>query len=95
MAEFWSSDPARIETVCFDVEHIKARCFRKGFLFQPFKEQYIGWTKNVEDVLGMPMEAFDTLSKERNSIRDQYQKINKQSFWIRLKYLFTGKLNIK
>lgn len=52
-------------------------------------ERYlIGMTKEVQDQIGLPFEAFENIQKENKQLRDAIYDL---SFWQRLKFLFLGK----
>lgn len=74
-------------------EIVRGRRFRnaKGY------DVVIGITKEVQDTIGLPFEAFDTMErlvndslKMNESLR---KRVNTASFWQRIKYLFSGKLS--
>ena len=68
---------------------------------------YIGMTKEVQDILGLPFYVFkdltnlnrnlqkqlDTLIKDKKDLELEIKNIENTGFLRRLKYLFTGKLN--
>ena len=68
---------------------------------------YIGMTKEVQDILGLPLHVFndltnfnrnlqkqlDTLIKDKKDLELEIKNIENTGFLRRLKYLFTGKLN--
>ena len=68
---------------------------------------YIGMTKEVQDILGLPFHVFndltnfnrklqkqlDTLIKDKKDLELKIKNFENIGFLRRLKYLFTGKLN--
>lgn len=66
------------------------------------QELVIGVSKQAQDVIGIQYEAFDTLRKESDryfteiiSMQEEMRKVRSASFWVRLKWIFTGVKKLK
>ena len=50
----------------------------------------IGWSEDVQRVLGMPFEAWENEEEFRNQLEKEINRFKNASFLTRLKWLFTG-----
>lgn len=82
-----------LKTVEISREQIQGRSFRNRYN----EDVVIGLSKEVQEALGLPMEAFDsmsqTISDQRNTIWDLKSKlvnVNQMTLWQRIKFVFKG-----
>jgi len=75
----------------------------RRFVNQHGEQIVIGWAKDVQNVLGLPFEAFENQNNEISDLRSECQRleddfknlnetIEKSTFAQRIKFLFTRKL---
>ncbi|MCK9542958.1 MAG: hypothetical protein M0R03_13105 [Novosphingobium sp.] len=93
-------DRYSVKPIDVKMEHITG----KFFINERDEEVCLGFAKHVQDILGLPFEAFDNMNKKaqkdaklisslrklRNKEYDELNKYKKMSFWNRLKFLFIG-----
>ena len=66
----------------------------KRFVKWPGGEYVVGWSKQVEELLGVPLELIDDLQKDYDNVRDQnddylarIRNFNNLGFWKRLWFI--------
>jgi hypothetical protein len=80
-------------------EIVKGRHFYRINEFGKKEHWVIGATKEVQDLIHIQYEAFETMEKTMETWSQRYtdmcdkiEKINNKKFWQRVKYLFGGRL---
>lgn len=83
-----------ISTVEFKVEHLKGRRFYRS---SPKLDVVIAWDSQLQDLLGVPIEAWDgrqeeyaRLTTEVWKCRQKLHIVAEAPWWKRLKWVFTG-----
>lgn len=100
VGEFWAEEKIRTDNIICTQERIEGCLFKdaKG------KKWYIGWSKQVEEAIGLPLKAFNNMSNEIEDLclklsqvrgrnvthQKQIKAIKNMGFFCRLKCLFLG-----
>ena len=92
--EVFTKDGAHIISANLLHEVVHGRRFRRP---RDGEEIVIGWTKEVQDLLGMPVEAWENAEAYRVDLINREHKVSSEliiikhaNFWQRFKWLFTG-----
>ena len=69
------------------MELVRGRRFRRP---SDGTDIMIGWSEDVQRLLGIPMECWENQEKDRNQLIEENNRFKNASFWQRFKWLFTG-----
>ncbi len=96
MAEIIFADKYGFQNFPLDLEIKKEICYGRRFTNQNGEEVLLGISKKAQDILGLPFEQFERMSKKISELEELHyndcifiNRIMRLNFWGRLKFAFT------
>ena len=85
--EVITADGERVVATNLILELVTGRRFRRP---SDGTDIMIGWSEDVQKLLGMPMECWENQEEHRNQLIAENNRFRQAGLWQRFKWLFTG-----